>query len=101
MNMDTLATLPNLIITQPHCPYCVKAKALLAERNYDMAHKVLGQDLDKATMITFIEQKANVTVRTVPQIILEGKYIGGHDDLVAYFERMQEADVLTDFDIEL
>ncbi len=101
MTIETLAALSNVIITQPHCPYCVKAKALLAERKHEMVLKVLGEDLDKATMIEFIEQKANVTVRTVPQIILDGKYIGGHDDLVAYFERQQEADVLMDFDIEL
>ncbi len=97
----SLSQFPNLIVTQPYCPYCVKAKILLEEKGFEMTTLVLGQDLEKQTMIDFVQEQANVTVRTVPQIFLSGKYIGGHDDLVAYFERQAAAGDLGDLDIEL
>jgi glutaredoxin 3 len=92
---------PNLIFTQPYCPYCVKAKILLEEKGIEMMTLVLGQDLEKQAMVEFVEQEANVTVRTVPQIFLSGKYIGGHDDLVAHFERQAAAADLGDLDFDL
>ncbi len=97
----SLSQFPNLIVTQPNCPYCVKAKILLADKGIDMTVLVLGEDLDKQTMIEFVEQQANVTVRTVPQIFLSGKYIGGHDDLVAHFERQAAVDDLGTLDFDL
>ncbi len=37
--------------------------------------------------------------RTVPQIILAGHYIGGHDDLVAYLERQIDNNDFNDFEL--
>ncbi|MDO6704972.1 MULTISPECIES: glutaredoxin domain-containing protein [unclassified Photobacterium] len=99
MTIEALSQIQNLVITQPNCPYCVRAKAILDDRDTDYTTLVLGQDLEKTEMIAFIEQVANTTVRTVPQIILDGKYIGGHDDLVAFLERQVEADALGDFEL--
>ncbi|WP_087024381.1 glutaredoxin domain-containing protein [Thaumasiovibrio subtropicus] len=90
----------NLVITQPNCPYCVKAKAILDARGTEYTTLVLGQDLEKEAMITFIEEVARVTVNTVPQIILDGQYIGGHDDLVAKLDREEiEDDSFSDFEL--
>ena len=50
-------------------------------------------------MVDFIQRIANVNVRTVPQIILAGHYIGGHDDLVAYLERQVDNDDFDDFEL--
>lgn len=72
------------IYTKPTCPYCVRAKAILNQRNIKYTEYTVGQDgITKET----IEQKIgpNATIRTVPQIFLDGKYIGGCDDLKKHF----------------
>ena len=99
MTIEQLSEYKNLVITQPHCPFCVKAKALLDDRGTEYTTLVLGTDLEKTEMVAFIEQVANTTVRTVPQIILAGKFIGGHDDLVAFLERQVNTEELGDFEL--
>ena len=99
MTMEQLAGYQNLVITQPNCPFCVKAKALLDARGTEYTTLVLGADLPKILMVDFIEQATGNVVRTVPQIILEGEYIGGHDDLVAFLERQVDGDAFGDFEL--
>ena len=99
MTIEQLAGYQNLVITQPRCPYCVRAKAILDERGTEYTTLVLGCDLEKTTMVDFIKQKTGHTVRTVPQIILDGNYIGGHDDLVAFLERQVDSEAFGDFEL--
>lgn len=99
LTIEQLSEYQNVVITQPNCPYCVKAKALLDQQGTEYSTLVLGQQLTKTTMVDFIQCIANVNVRTVPQIILAGHYIGGYDDLVAYLERQVDNDDFDDFEL--
>lgn len=99
LTIEQLMAYQSVVITQPNCPYCVKAKALLDQQGIEYSTLVLGQQLTKTVMVDFIHQFANVTVRTVPQIILAGHYIGGHDDLVAYLERQIDNNDFDDFEL--
>jgi len=68
-----------LIYGKVTCPFCMKAKEELSLRGikYDWI------DLDELG-----KTAAEVTgrkVNTVPQIYLHGQYVGGYDDLVAFF----------------
>ena len=99
MTMEQLASFQNLVITQPNCPFCVKAKAILDERGTEYTTLVLGTDLAKTMMVDFIEQQTGNVVRIVPQIFLDGQYIGGHDDLVAFLARQVENDAFGDFEL--
>ncbi|KJF85700.1 glutaredoxin domain-containing protein [Photobacterium phosphoreum] len=99
LTIEQLTEYKNVIITQPNCPYCVKAKALLDQQGTEYSTLVLGQQLTKTVMADFIQHVANVNVRTVPQIILAGHYIGGHDDLVAYLERQTDTNDFDDFEL--
>lgn len=72
------------IFTKPTCPHCIKAKSLLNTKNIKYTEHILGQNgVTKET----IEQKigGNAQVKTVPQIFIDGKYIGGCDDLMKHF----------------
>ena len=69
------------IITKPGCPFCAKAKALLKEKGYAYEEIVLGRDAS-ITSVRAITGKA-----TAPQVFIGGKYIGGSDDLEAYFAK--------------
>ena len=63
------------------CPYCVMAKRLLQEKGF--AYTEIRVDLDDAER----EKMMNLSGRrTVPQIFLGDKHIGGYDDLCEYFK---------------
>lgn len=73
----------NVVFGKATCPYCIKAKAALDEAGVDyIYHDVVK---DSAALYRMIpEVKAIIgekTPVTVPQIWLDGKYVGGFDEL--------------------
>jgi glutaredoxin 3 len=62
-----------------YCPYCTRAKSLLKKRGYAYEEiDVTGDDAKRAWLV-----QASGGRRTVPQIFLDGKPLGGSDDLHA------------------
>lgn len=59
------------------CPICVKTKAFLTKRGID--YEEVRIDLDSAAMREF--SVVTNGARTVPQILIEGKCIGGFTEL--------------------
>lgn len=59
------------------CPVCVKAKAFLDKRG--IAYDEIRIDLDRAAMKEF--SVVTNGARTVPQIVVDGKCIGGFTEL--------------------
>ena len=71
------------------CPYCARAKKLLGEKGADYEEYDITMDSNKrAEMI----QRANGR-STVPQIFIDGRHVGGSDDLAA-LEREGQLDPL-------
>jgi glutaredoxin 3 len=70
---------PVEIYTTPYCPYCHAAKRLLQKKGVDYTEIDVSHDSDLRTKMT---QRANGR-RTVPQIFIGGKHVGGSDDLHA------------------
>ena len=66
------------IYTQSWCGYCYRAKKLLESKGADYTEIDLGVEDRTQEMI----QRANGR-RSVPQIFIDGKHIGGSDDLYA------------------
>lgn len=77
-----------LIYSKEICPYCVKAKNLFKRKNLEF-EEIMIQDLDQ--MNEMIEKSGGR--RTVPQIFINNKHIGGCDDLYE-LEQNQELDKL-------
>ena len=67
------------IYSKPNCPYCDKAKLRLVSYN----PKIYMLDTDY-TREDFFKKFPNA--RTFPQIILDGKKIGGYFELEKWFE---------------
>lgn len=67
------------IYTTKICPYCVRAKSLLQKKGAPFKEIDVTSD---AELRTALVQKAGGQ-RTVPQIFINGKHIGGSDDLYA------------------
>lgn len=61
------------------CPYCMRAEQLLRERGVEAIDKI-RVDQDPALREEMIERSGR---RTVPQIYIDGKHVGGFDDLSA------------------
>lgn len=69
-----------LVYSKPNCPYCVKAKSLLASKGIAYEEVVIGKDMITEDFRSiFPEQK------TVPLIIMNGVKYGGYDKLTEYF----------------
>lgn len=64
-----------------HCPFCDQAKALLKQREIPFEEKKIGDGYTKEDLL-----EAVPTARTVPQIFLDEKLIGGFTELKKYFE---------------
>lgn len=67
------------IYTSPLCGFCYRAKALLTEKGVAFSEiNVLGDAAAKAEMVARADGR-----RTVPQIFIDGRGIGGSDELAA------------------
>jgi glutaredoxin 3 len=58
------------------CPYCVQAKALLERKGIEFEEYKIGDGYTKEQLL-----EAVPTARTVPQIFLDGEYVGGFTEL--------------------
>jgi glutaredoxin 3 len=67
------------IYTTPICPFCVRAKALLKKKGATFDEVDVFMDADARQEM---EDKTN-GARTVPQIFIGEKHVGGCDDLYA------------------
>ena len=77
------------IYTTPFCPYCDRAKALLARKGVDFEE--LNAPHGSAARRSAIERSGGRT--TVPQIFIGGRSIGGSDELAA-LDRAGQLDAL-------
>jgi ribonucleoside-diphosphate reductase alpha chain len=69
----------NVVYSKKNCPFCAMAMEEL---------KLRGIPFDKVDLEEIGKTAAEVTgrrVNTVPQIYLEGQYVGGYDDLMKHF----------------
>jgi thioredoxin reductase (NADPH) len=67
-----------LMYTKPDCPYCNQAKALL--RSKGETWKEIDIEADPAQREAMVERSHR---KTVPQIFVGDRHVGGYDDLVA------------------
>ncbi|MDH5730298.1 MAG: glutathione peroxidase [Gammaproteobacteria bacterium] len=66
------------LLTKPGCPFCAEAKALLKAKGMSFEEIVTGHDASLRSV------RAITGRETVPQIFIDGKHIGGTEELKAY-----------------
>ncbi len=67
------------IYTWKYCPFCIRAKSLLEKKNVNFTEYKIDGDEDARTLMI---ERADGR-RTLPQIFIDNKGIGGCDDLYA------------------
>ena len=77
------------IYVTDYCPYCVRAKGLLRRKGVPFTEINVEGDAEKREWLV----EATGGQRTVPQIFIDGKSVGGSDDLHA-LDRSGELDRL-------
>lgn len=75
---DRSATLYRMVLPDHVCPYGLKAKALLEDAGFAIEEHILRTRADVDAY------KAQEGVATTPQVFIQGKRIGGADDLEAW-----------------
>ena len=73
------------IFTREGCEFCVRAKGMLREAGIDFEELVLNRDYTEATL------RAVSGRSTVPEIFIDGEFIGGSEELERYLERAKAA----------
>ncbi len=66
------------VFSREGCPFCVKAKELLNEREIEFEELVLNRDYTDQTL------RAVTTHTTYPQVFIDGRNVGGAEDLEAW-----------------
>jgi GrxC family glutaredoxin len=77
------------VYTKDFCPYCVRAKSLLTQLGLDYEEVALGSDIEKIG-----ELVKETGMRTLPQIFISNKLIGGYDDLKSLVDSGKIQDIL-------
>lgn len=67
------------------CPYCVRAKKLLEKKGVKYAEYNIKRELPR--QVEMLERTGGA--RTIPQIFINDRHIGGCDDLYALESRGQ------------
>lgn len=78
-----------VLYTKPGCPYCFAAMSLLKRKGVDYTEIVASNDPAKKSEM--VEKSGGAA--TFPQIFIDGKHVGGSDDIHA-LDRKGELDAL-------
>ena len=70
-----------IVYSKPACQFCDKAKALLTQLKIEYTEKVVTKDISLEELF----EELGKTVRTIPQIVIDDKHIGGFNELREYF----------------
>ena len=83
---------PVLMYCTAVCPYCVAAERLLRARGVTEIEKI-RVDVQPEQRVAMMEKTGR---RTVPQIYIGTRYVGGYDDLVKLEHGGELSQLLTD-----
>ena len=70
-----------IVYSKPACVYCDKTKALLTRLGLEYTEKVVSKDLSLEELFKELGKQ----VRTIPQIVIDEKHIGGYNELIEHF----------------
>ena len=72
-----------LIWSRDYCIYCEHAKMLLNEKGVQYEERKIGKEWTKEQLLESVPN-----AKSVPQIYIDGQYIGGYKELRTYFDNI-------------
>lgn len=73
-----------VVWSKPDCPQCVTAQTLLKNKGYEIDERKLGFGWDREQLF-----EAVPNARSVPQIFIDGKHVGGLKELQTLLQEAQ------------
>ena len=70
----------NIVWTKPGCTFCEMAKSLLEQKGIEFEERNIGSGWTRDQLM-----EAVPTARSLPQIFLDGEYIGTYTHLKTHF----------------
>ena len=70
-----------IVWSKANCPHCEQAKQLLRQHDIPFEERKIGEGWDREQLLESVP-----SARSVPQIFLYGKYIGGYLELDNYLQ---------------
>jgi len=65
--------------SKDNCSYCEQAKKLLSSKNIEYVEKKIGYGYTREDLLAVVP-----TARSVPQIFIDGNYVGGFEQLTKH-----------------
>ena len=76
----TVVATSAIVYTSTHCVWCKRVKRLLEENGYEVK-EISVSSTDDNTIIEDFQNKYNQTLKTVPQVVIDGQYVGGYTEV--------------------
>jgi len=76
-----------IVWSKYNCPFCVRAKHALTEKGLEYEERIIGEDWSKEQLLEMVPD-----ARSVPQIIIDEKVIGGYTEMVKYLNTLDIPD---------
>ena len=73
-----------VVWSKPACPFCVKAKNLLKNKEIEYEEKNIAEGYKIEDLLELVPN-----ARTMPQIWLDGEHLGGYDQLEAKLKEIK------------
>tara|TARA_B100000287_G_C20153627_1_gene591211 strand:+ start:196 stop:453 length:258 start_codon:yes stop_codon:yes gene_type:complete len=70
------------VYSGPRCTWCERVKVLLEQNEYEIQEK----SITDRGLIEEFQNKFNQTLRTVPQVVIDDKLIGGFAETESYIK---------------
>lgn len=84
-----------VVYTKRYCPYCTAAKALLRSKGVSFEEKDIDDDTEKRQWLASVSGQ-----RTVPQVFVNGRPLGGYTDIAALDDEGKLDRLLSEPDVE-
>ena len=68
-----------IVWSKHNCAFCVRAKHALTDKGIEFEERLVGEDWSKEQLLEMVPD-----ARSVPQIIIDDRPIGGYNDLLKY-----------------
>ncbi|KAL8233945.1 hypothetical protein R6Q59_020045 [Mikania micrantha] len=91
---DLVSTSPVVVFSKSYCPFCVNVKKLLTELGSSFKTIELDQESDGSEMQSALHEWTGQ--RTVPNVFIAGKHIGGCDSTIAMHQAGKLVPALTE-----